>query len=492
MKQVFNPYLPLYECIPDGEPHVFGDRVYIYGSHESEGSDRFCNLDYVTYSAPVDDLKSWRYEGVIYRAKQDPLYDKYPYMFAPDVVRGNDGKYYLYYSLSNIFPDCSYAISVAVCDTPSGKFEFLGYVKNPDGSVLHDFMVFDPGLINDNGTIRLYYGQWWDFFEDEKLNYEEAVNRTMLLLRKTREEVVNCEGGAIGSMGAVCVELCDDMMTVKTKPKHILKLPYKTSDFAGHEFFEASSMRKIGERYYFIYSTRRGHELAYATSDYPDRDFKYGGVIISNGDIGFNERKEDDRVNRTGNNHGSIENINGEWYIFYHRQTHKNEFSRQACAEKIKIGQDGSIKQVEMTSCGLNAGPLKAMGTYPSVICCNLSNGHMPHCDATNERLPNITNKGDERYIETVEDGTFFAFKYFDFENVSKIGISYRSGDIAPEGEMLIKTSFGDTVCGKIKITHKKEWTSAYTEIRIENGVYPLVFEYHGQGSLDVKDIYFL
>ena len=133
MKQVFNPYLPLYECIPDGEPHVFGDRVYIYGSHESEGSDRFCNLDYVTYSAPVDDLKSWRYEGVIYRAKQDPLYDKYPYMFAPDVVRGNDGKYYLYYSLSNIFPDCSYAISVAVCNTPSGKFEFLVYVKTPDG-----------------------------------------------------------------------------------------------------------------------------------------------------------------------------------------------------------------------------------------------------------------------------------------------------------------------------------------------------------------------
>ena len=32
MKQVFNPYLPLYECIPDGEPHVFGDR-YIFTAH---------------------------------------------------------------------------------------------------------------------------------------------------------------------------------------------------------------------------------------------------------------------------------------------------------------------------------------------------------------------------------------------------------------------------------------------------------------------------
>lgn len=30
---VFNQYLPSYEYIPDGETHVFGDRVYIYGSY---------------------------------------------------------------------------------------------------------------------------------------------------------------------------------------------------------------------------------------------------------------------------------------------------------------------------------------------------------------------------------------------------------------------------------------------------------------------------
>lgn len=40
-----NPYLPLWEYIPDGEPRVFGDRVYIYGSHDRAGSDDFC--DYV-------------------------------------------------------------------------------------------------------------------------------------------------------------------------------------------------------------------------------------------------------------------------------------------------------------------------------------------------------------------------------------------------------------------------------------------------------------
>ena len=51
-----NPFLPLNEYIPDGEPHVFGDRVYLYGSHDQARSDRFCVQDYTVWSAPVDDL----------------------------------------------------------------------------------------------------------------------------------------------------------------------------------------------------------------------------------------------------------------------------------------------------------------------------------------------------------------------------------------------------------------------------------------------------
>ena len=40
--QVYNPYLPLTTYIPDGEPHVFGDRVYIYGSHDAIGGNVYC------------------------------------------------------------------------------------------------------------------------------------------------------------------------------------------------------------------------------------------------------------------------------------------------------------------------------------------------------------------------------------------------------------------------------------------------------------------
>ena len=147
------------------------------------------------------------------------------------------------------------------------------------------------------------------------------------------------------------VVLEDDMLTVKENPKHII--PYE-ADFGGHEFFEASSMRKVGEKYYFVFSSQKNHELCYAVSDFPDRDFVYGGTIVSNGDVGINGITDEKRLNMTGTTHGSIIEINGEWYVFYHRLTHKSDYSRQACAEKITIEQDGSINQVEITSCGLN------------------------------------------------------------------------------------------------------------------------------------------
>jgi len=97
-KQAYNPYLPSYEYIPDGEPYVFGDRVYVYGSHDYFNCRVFCQGDYVCWSAPVDDLGNWRYEGVIFRKDQDPINtDGRMNLFAPDVTVGPDGRYYLYY-----------------------------------------------------------------------------------------------------------------------------------------------------------------------------------------------------------------------------------------------------------------------------------------------------------------------------------------------------------------------------------------------------------
>ena len=77
-KQVFNPYLPSYEYVPDGEPHVFGGRIYLYGSHDRCGSAGFCLNDYACYSADVQNLSDWRYEGIIFRKDQDPRNQNIP------------------------------------------------------------------------------------------------------------------------------------------------------------------------------------------------------------------------------------------------------------------------------------------------------------------------------------------------------------------------------------------------------------------------------
>ena len=118
--------------------------------------------------------------------------------------------------------------------------------------------------------------------------------------------------------------------------------------FEGHAYFEAASIRKRGDVYYFVYSSEVMHELCYAVSKSPTEGFTYGGVIVSNCDMHIDTYKAADMPAAYGaNNHGSIVEIEGEWYIFYHRQTNGHWFSRQGCAEKLEISADGKIKQTE-------------------------------------------------------------------------------------------------------------------------------------------------
>lgn len=538
-KQAFNPFLPLNEYIPDGEPHVFGDRVYHYGSHDREGGWTFCMDDYVVYSAPVDDLADWCCEGVSYRAEQDPDYSEYKYMYAPDVVCGNDGRYYLYYCMAGEYGYGGYSrpISVAVSDKPAGPFEYLGHVKYPDGSVMMKYVCFDPAVMNDNGTIRLYYGTQYDYEEREDFDTSpEYLDIETGMFGKTREQILeyrkhpeSCPSGDPNDKdsinGAVMAVLEDDMLTVKEAPHHIIPYKVKGTSFEAHPFFEGSSMRKVGDTYYFIYSSWQNHELCYATSKYPDRDFVFRGTVVSNGDVGYNGRTVKEKTNMTGTTHGSIIEINGQWYVFYHRLTHKSDYSRQACAEKISIDKDGSVKQVEVTSCGLNSGPLEAKSgcRYPAVIACNLTNGHMPHGSNSvyQTEFPNVTNIGEVRFIAEIEDGTLIGYKYFNFENVNTVSVTARietaenkvvyngpiridercvsddkdevrtekHADTAPVLEIYLEEN-GEKV-GEISIGNSAEWTEYRSDVKIPDGVHALYFAYHGSEKIQLKEIAF-
>ncbi len=534
--QIYNPFLPLYEYIPDGEPHVFGDRVYHYGSHDKEGGDTFCMLDYVCYSAPVEDLTDWRYEGVIYQAKQDPRYPAPQYMYAPDVVQGNDGRFYLYYCMGGDYGQGGYQgpVSVAVCDTPAGQYEYLGVVKNPDGSPMLKYICFDPAVLNDDGTIRLYYGTQYDYEErNDFLTNDFYLQDEIEMFGRSREEIFSYPDSIMGPVMAV---LSDDMLTVKEEAKHIIPYRVKGTSFEAHPFFEGSSMRKVGKKYYFIYSSWQNHELCYATSDQPDRDFVFGGTIVSNGDIGYRGRDAQHKLNMTGTTHGSIIEINGQWYVFYHRLTHKSDYSRQACAEKIRILEDGSIPQAEMTSCGLNDGPLSAEGTYPAVIACNLTNGHMPHGSNSVFQIsfPNVTHKGQERFIAEIEDHTLIGYKYFECRSVKQFGITYRmeteknrvifdgryrtdvrsqddenfantyaekdtltdivkprqSTENTPQFGICIDTA--ENEIGTLLLDEKAEdWKKVTVQIEIPDGVHALYLVYKGQAKVQLIEIHF-
>ncbi len=493
-KQVYNPYLPLDEYIPDGEPHVFGDRVYLYGSHDKEGGHTFCMEDYTVYSAPVNDLSLWRREGVIYRAEQDPDHAERPYMYAPDVVRGNDGKYYLYYCMSGEYGVGGYfgPISVAVCDTPAGRYEYLGFLRYPDGTPMQDYVCFDPCAFNDDGTVRIYYGTQYMNESNEILASDpEKLAEVCKRFNKLPEEVLGTHDNV---NGACMVVLEDDMLTVRERPKHII--PYE-ADFGGHEFFEASSMRKIGSKYYFVFSSQKNHELCYAVSDFPDRDFVYGGTIVSNGDVGLNGITDENRLNMTGTTHGSIIEINGQWYVFYHRLTHKSDYSRQACAERITVEPDGSIKQVEITSCGLNGKPLEGKGTYPAIIACNITNGKMPHGSNKifTESFPNVTNCGEERYIGEISSGTLIGFKYFEFENTERIGIVFRNEkNCSDSGRFLVYFSnpYGAPTAEIVLPSGCMDWTESFAEISVPKGKMPLFLVYKGESIVSLKEIIFL
>ncbi|HHV11883.1 MAG TPA: family 43 glycosylhydrolase [Clostridiales bacterium] len=472
-QQAFNPYLPSYEYIPDGEPYVFGGRVYVFGSHDKFNGTEFCMNDYVCWSAPIDDLGNWTNEGVIYRRSQDPLNKKgNQFLYAPDMQQGPDGRYYLYYALNR-----ESVMSVAVSDKITGPYQFYGHVKYPDGRIFGkqkgDVNNFDPGVfVDDDGEIYLYTGF-----------APVGMIKTMMKLRGCKLD------------GAYCVQLEPDMLTIKKDP--VIVAPgadiSKGTGFEGHEFFEASSMRKIGKRYYFIYSSILSHELCYAVSDRPDGGFQYGGTIVSNGDVGIYSCEH--AVNYLGNTHGSIVEIAGEWYVFYHRVTNAHHYSRQGCAERIRIKKDGRILQAEITSCGLNGDPLSGTGTYEARIACNLSSkigtyqcGLKLANKKALESHPYFTQSGGDReangdqYIANMRDGAWAGYKYFKFNGEKEISIRARG---TAKGAFQVYTKRGGKPIARFEIQPTTDWDTYISDFNIPAGEHALYFEFSGTGALD-------
>lgn len=355
-----NPYLPMWEYIPDGEPYVFDDpdcpgkkRIYIYGSHDSMITG-YCGRELVTWSASVDSLDRWRYDGVILEVKKNPNgeylhQEKWGDVFyAPDVaekVEADGTKtYYLYPN-----NQCGGRNGmVAKSKRPDGPFEVINWnPENPNENV--GDLRFDPAVfIDDDGRV---YGYWG--FEEA---YAAELDPTTMATVKPGTQVM----------------------------KNYINHHKEPGIF---RFFEASSMRKIKDKYVLIYSRYTGdgefglptsnYTLAYAYSNSPLGPFVYGGTIIDG------RARDVDNLARpiatatiNGNTHGSICEINGQWWVFYHRQTGLDEFSRQAMVAPIEVqvteGIHGKvyISEGEYTSEGFATQGLNPFKRHSAGITC--------------------------------------------------------------------------------------------------------------------------
>lgn len=464
---VFNPYLPFWEYIPDGEPRVFGDRLYVYGSHDRQNGDAYCLEDYVVWSAPVDDLSAWRFEGVSFHRVDDGQYgERAGALCAPDVVQGSDGRFYLYYS------NDMRTVSVGVSDAPEGPFAYVGVVRDATGEPLARGVAFDPAVLVDEDGTWLYYG-----FDPSKAAGAEAVEVS----------------------GAWAVQLADDMITLAGEPVKIApgKVESVGTPFEGHAFFEASSIRRIGDVYYFVYSSELGHELCYATAPAPDGPYAFGGTVVSIADIGY--RGNTVPVAYMGNTHGGMVEVDGQWYIFYHRHTHERQFSRQGCAEPIEILPDGSIPQVEITSCGLNGGPLPCGRTYPAHIACGICGPEgVVHLSSRVHRRPSdpfLFQEGGRQdgcmVARNLRDGAELTFKYLAFTGGERSCAITLRGDFTGAVDVIGVDELDATeLLGSIAVDEANQgaWTRYTGPIQAPVGTWGVRFRFRGDGASDVRD----
>lgn len=360
-------------------------------------------------------------------------------------------------------------------ESPVGPFQFYDHVHYPDGTLLGakegDAFQYDPGIfVDDNGRVYLVSG----FCPIPGINPKFAA---MHLFTK----------------GCQLIELADDMCTVREAPQIVLpqQADAEETEFAEHPFFEAPSLRKANGRYYLIYSSTQNHELCYAVADKPQGVYHYGGTIVSNGDIGLDGRTVP--CNYTGTNHGSIVEINGQWYVFYHRQTNRTPYSRQGCAEKITLLPDGSIPQVRVTSCGLNDGPLKIGYSYPAGIACCLqtANGAGPYRAKTTigEEHPYITQDGPDgdifaqQYVANLRDGSNAGYRSFLLHPGTNLTVTYRcTGD----GTLEIAAKESGASALVFPVTASNTWQTAMGTLQLD-GEQELWFTYRGTGALDLR-----
>ena len=342
-----NPYLPLWEHVPDGEPRVFEDpdhpgklRAYIIGSHDVNYS-AYCGPDIRMWSAPVEDLSQWRDEGPIFTWFVDGQWDT---MYAPDLVEVKDratGKktYYLYPHSRG------WRRTPMVCkgDRPDGPFTPINLTEDGRQCLPGSLIDFDPSVFIENITdkkdkdynigFRAYV-----FYGFQHSTAVELDQKTMYSKREGTEPIDPF----------IPASSADGRLLDKAGSEY--KALYAGQNPLDFNFFEASSIRQVGNKYVMVFSGYSGKEyglgntnsaLRYAFGDSPLGPWRSGGVLVDSRGVVLGEDGAKLITTNFGHNtHGSIQEINGQWYVFYHRPPRGFGNARQTMVAPVKITWD--------------------------------------------------------------------------------------------------------------------------------------------------------
>jgi arabinoxylan arabinofuranohydrolase len=428
-----NPYLPLWEHLPDGEPRVFEDpdnpgkyRIYIIGSHDVRANS-YCGPDIRAWSAAVEDLSNWRDEGSIFTY---PISGQWDVMYAPDLVevKGKDGKkeYYLYpHSRGG-----NREAMVARGGRPDGPFTPINMTQDGTRTVPGSTMGFDPAVyieyITDKNDPDFEAGfRAYGFWGFQTSSAGQLDQKTMYSLKPGTQ--------AIG--------------------RFINTRAFPDQDPAAFSFFEAASIRKVGNKYLWVYSGFSGPDyglgrsnstLRYAYGDSPLGPWKSGGVLVDSRAVVPNQDGTKLQTSYSGHNtHGSIQLINDQYYVFYHRAPRGFGNARQSMVAPVKIvwdekpvseggkvtisgydpyaqdniwiakdGQGNVYPGAEVTSEGFHIYGLDPYQYYSAGYACYLSNQGIVQdsWDMWDNNMP----------LANVQNGNIIGYKYFGFGGLDK------------------------------------------------------------------------
>ena len=342
-----NPYLPLWEHLPDGEPRVFDDpdnpgkkRAYIIGSHDVTNT-AYCGPDIRMWSASVEDLTQWRDEGPIFSWFVNGQWDT---MYAPDLVeivdKATGKKTYWLYPHSR-----GWGRTPMVCkgDRPNGPFVPVNLTEDGTRCLPGSLIDFDPSVFVENITNKKDkdYDKGYRAYVFYGFQHSTACELDQNTMYSKREGT----------------DLIDPFIPASSADGRLLdkegseyKALYQGQNPLDFNFFEASSIRQVGNKYVMVFSGYSGKEyglgntnsaLRYAFGDSPLGPWRSGGVLVDSRGVVLNEDGSKLITTNFGHNtHGSLQEINGQWYVFYHRPPRGFGNARQAMVAPVKITWD--------------------------------------------------------------------------------------------------------------------------------------------------------